>query len=74
MPQQEYNEEAQIHKDITLEEYLTLSEEERESDQIYFIKDVSSQEEVLTKILVKIQQASEALQKLIDEYNTLNQG
>ena len=52
-----YNEELSLHKSpIHFEDYLALSESERKSNAIYFIDDVSSDTELINKLIEKIDQ------------------
>lgn len=50
-----YDEELSLHKSILhLSDYLELSEQERSSDNIYFIDDVVSDEDLINQLITII--------------------
>lgn len=47
-------EEAHIHHDLTWEEYLALPKENRISDDIYFIKDLNNDSQLIQILINKM--------------------
>ena len=62
-----YSEKENIHKDITFEEFTSLTEEQINNNQIYFITDVSSQAEFLTRLIENLEAAADRLEELLSE-------
>lgn len=58
------DEETHIHHDLTWEQYQQLSEEDRQSSNIYFIKDISNDQEIIQKLIQEIKEIKEKLDEL----------
>lgn len=60
-----YDEESSLHKEITFEDYLKLDEADRKNNNIYFIKDIDSEMDLINKLNEKMQILQQKLEEVI---------